>query len=62
VGSQFAHPRTNRSVGEWALEPIARETAAKRECVIAHDLGQVSADLMTIGGLGTFVMFSPPLA
>src|SRR4029077_15872737 len=43
---------TKRSVGERALEPIARKTAAKRERVIAHDLGQVSVDLMTVRGLG----------
>src|SRR5207244_245038 len=43
---------TKRSVGEWALKFIAREAPAKGERVIAHDLGQICADLMTIRGLG----------
>src|SRR5580700_11180708 len=43
---------TKGSIGERALEPIARETATERERVIAHDLGKVSADLMTVSGLG----------
>ncbi len=39
---------TKRIVGEGAFEPIARETTSKRERVITHDLGQISANLMTV--------------
>ncbi len=42
---------TKRSVGEGALELIGRETPAKRERVIAHDLREISADLVTVSGL-----------
>ncbi len=43
---------TKRSVGERALEPIAGEPPSKRERVIAHNLRQISADLMTVGRFG----------
>src|ERR1700730_16785663 len=40
------------SLGEWALEPIARETPAKGERVVAYYLCQISADLMTVSRSG----------